>query len=56
MTGFAGTLDATGRASGSVLILPGLPVGTRLFATGVALNPAHPLGLDVAPTWGFSVN
>jgi hypothetical protein len=56
VTGFAGTLDGTGRASGSVLILPGLPVGTRLFATAIALNPALSLGLDLALTWGFSVN
>jgi len=55
-TGFAGVLDAAGRAAGTVLVLPNLPVGTRFFASAIAVNPALPLGLETANTWAFSTN
>jgi hypothetical protein len=53
-TGFAGTLDGSGRASATVRVLAGLPAGTRFFATAVALNPTSPSGVDIANTWGWS--
>jgi hypothetical protein len=55
-TGFAGALDASGRAVATVLVLPGLPVGTRFFVSAIAVNPAFPLGLETANTWAFSTN
>jgi len=55
-TGFAGTLDGAGRANATVLVLPGVPAGTRLFVSAVALGPALPLGLELGNTWGFTTN
>jgi hypothetical protein len=55
-TGFAGTLDGLGRAAGTVLVLPGLPAGTRLFVSAVALDPALPLGVELGNTSGFTTN
>jgi hypothetical protein len=45
-TGFSGTLDATGRARGTITLPPRFPTGIRLFVTAVAANPALPGGLD----------
>jgi hypothetical protein len=55
-TGFAGALDAAGRAAATVLIPPGLPPDLRFFVSGVAVNPAAPSGLDVGNTCAFSTN
>lgn len=54
--GFSGTLDAQGHATG-VIHLPGwAQPGTRLFVTGVAVNPGMPSNLDTANTWSFSTH
>jgi len=55
-TGFAGALDAAGRAAATVLIPGGLPPDLRFFVSGVAVNPGAPSGLDVGNTWAFSTN
>jgi hypothetical protein len=51
-TGFAGILDAGGRAAGTITPPAGFPAGVRLFVSAVALNPAFPGGLDTANTLG----
>jgi hypothetical protein len=51
-TGFAGALDGSGRATGSITLPPGFPPGIRIFVSAVAsqtfptnLDPANPIGL-----------
>jgi hypothetical protein len=53
-TGFAGRLDAQGRAQGTIALPPGFPAGVRVFASAVALNPALPSGLDTANVLGVT--
>jgi len=55
-TGFAGMLDAGGRAGGTITLPPGFPPGVRIFVAAVALNPSLPLGLDTGSTVGFTSN
>jgi hypothetical protein len=55
-TGFAGVLDGSGQATGSILIPAGFPAGFRLFVSAVALHPGLPSGLDTANTWGVTTN
>jgi hypothetical protein len=53
-TGFAGTLDPSGRASGAITLPAGFPVGVRIFVSAFAVNPARPSGLDTANSWGMT--
>jgi hypothetical protein len=55
-TGFTGVLDASGQATGSILIPAGFPAGVRLFVSAVALHPGLPSGLDTANSWGVTTN
>ena len=45
-TGFSGTLDATGRARGTITLPAGFRPGVRLFVSAVAVNSALLGGLD----------
>jgi hypothetical protein len=53
-TGFAGTLDAAGGATGTITLPGGFPTGIRFFVSAVALNPAFPSGLDGANSIGLT--
>jgi hypothetical protein len=55
-TGFAGVLDAAGRAAGTITLPPGFPPGVRIFVSAVAVNPALSLGLDTGSSVGFTSN
>jgi len=55
-TGFLGTLDPFGRASGSLLIPSPFTAGIRIFCAAVAVNPAFPTSLDLGNTWAFTTN
>jgi len=54
LTGFSGTLNADGRANGTVDILLGFPAGIRFYVSAVALNPTMPSGMETANAWGFT--
>jgi len=51
-TGFSGTLDANGKAVGTIALPPGFPPGIRVFISAVAVNGSMPSGLDTANSLG----
>jgi hypothetical protein len=53
-TGFAGTLDTSGRAAGALTPPAWWPAGIRLYVSAVAVNPALPNGLDTANSLGVT--
>jgi hypothetical protein len=54
-TGLRGTLDGAGRAKAMITIPPGIPPGTRIFASAVVLDRNAPGGLHVGNAWAFEV-
>jgi len=55
-TGFAGVLDGSGRATGTVTLPSGFPAGLRVFISAVAVNPALPSGFETGNTLGATTN
>jgi hypothetical protein len=53
-TGFAGVLDASGRAGGTITLPAGFPPGVRVHVSAVAVNAGLPSGLDTANSWGVT--
>ncbi len=49
-TGFIGTTNSTGGATGTFRLFPGLPSGSKIYCTGVAVNPTLPGGFDLGNT------
>jgi hypothetical protein len=55
-TGFSGTLNALGQASGTITLPAGFPAGVRIQVSAVAVNGALPSGLDTANSLGITSN